>query len=388
MSEEKEFDISATLQLDPDTIAVVEGRNPRTIFDEAALLDLSQSMLAVGFMSNKPIEVRYLQATKTFELAGDGERRLRAAKIVKTAKPDFQVWAVEVNADVTEAAMLKSMITSNLNNQSLTPLEEAHAYQKYMDMREGINRKDAAEELGIKYAHLQECLALLDTDKTDESVREALESGQLDSTTAKKIVKKTTGRKRNKTDEEKEKVKEKQKELVDKIVSAPPEERKQIKSQVLNKELQGQKVTTAQRKLGRDLVAETAAIATGTLSQPKFVEQTFLEEDRPFDEETFINTANDDTLRAYLIGRIAGAASALLQDPAAFILASTKKKASVVTKPVPEPPQDQKPDIKEQALAEAVTKSLPPTVPVAEEDPENELPLDIEGAVAILKEAL
>ncbi|WP_031466643.1 ParB/RepB/Spo0J family partition protein [Sciscionella sediminilitoris] len=98
-------------------------KQPRQVFDEEALTELSHSIREFGLL--QPIVLRTLPDEK-FELVM-GERRWRAAK---QAGLDTLPAIVRGTAD---DAMLRDALLENIHRVQLNPLEEAAAYQQLLD---------------------------------------------------------------------------------------------------------------------------------------------------------------------------------------------------------------------------------------------------------------
>lgn len=95
---------------------------PRTIFSEEELTELSQSIVEQGVI--QPLLVR--KADSGYELIA-GERRLRASKMAGLESVPVIV------RDITDAEMLEIAIVENIQRQNLNPMEEADAYQRLID---------------------------------------------------------------------------------------------------------------------------------------------------------------------------------------------------------------------------------------------------------------
>lgn len=98
-------------------------RQPRTVFDEDALAELTESVREFGIL--QPVVVRRV-STGSFELIM-GERRFRAATAAGLA---------EIPAIVRGTAdqdLLRDALLENLHRADLNPLEEAAAYQQLLD---------------------------------------------------------------------------------------------------------------------------------------------------------------------------------------------------------------------------------------------------------------
>ncbi|WP_232549247.1 ParB/RepB/Spo0J family partition protein [Propioniciclava soli] len=97
-------------------------KQPRQVFDEDDLAELSASIAEVGLL--QPIVVR--RAGGDYELVM-GERRLRASKLAGLAT------IPAIIRDTDEHDLLRDALLENLHRAQLNPLEEAAAYQQMLD---------------------------------------------------------------------------------------------------------------------------------------------------------------------------------------------------------------------------------------------------------------
>ena len=97
---------------------------PRNLFDEDSLAELSASIKAIGLL--QPILVRPSSTPDRFELIA-GERRWRASKRAGLSTIPAIVRVTEDVSSVEQA------LVENLHRQDLTPLEEAAAYQQLLE---------------------------------------------------------------------------------------------------------------------------------------------------------------------------------------------------------------------------------------------------------------
>src|SRR5690606_36668231 len=112
-------------------------RQPRQVFDEAALAELEHSIREFGLM--QPIVVRQLDDDK-FELVM-GERRLRAAQRAGLEKIPAIV------RQPSDDAMLRDALLENIHRVQLNPLEEAAAYQQLLE-EFNVTHDELAHRLG------------------------------------------------------------------------------------------------------------------------------------------------------------------------------------------------------------------------------------------------
>ena len=111
-------------------------RQPRRLFDEAALRELAASIRRHGIL--QPLTVR--RRTGGWELVA-GERRLRAARLAGLET----VPCIEAEVDERESALLA--LVENLQRQDLHYFEEAAAIADYL-RRSGATQEEAAAQLG------------------------------------------------------------------------------------------------------------------------------------------------------------------------------------------------------------------------------------------------
>ncbi|ETP66983.1 plasmid partitioning protein ParB [Planococcus glaciei] len=122
---------------------------PRKVFDETALQELSESIKEHGIL--QPVVVR--KSGKHFELVV-GERRFRAAKLAKLTEVPALV------KELTDQQMMELAILENLQREDLTPIEEAEAYQKLMEAL-NITQEQLAFRLGKSRPHIANHIRLL-----------------------------------------------------------------------------------------------------------------------------------------------------------------------------------------------------------------------------------
>lgn len=151
-----------TPTIDPDQLTrlpverIRRGRwQPRTRFDEAALAELADSLLAQGMV--QPVVVRATDDDH-YELIA-GERRWRAAQLAGLREIPAVVREV---AD--EAAMAMALI-ENIQRQDLNPLEEAGALRRLKD-EYGLTHEQVAGAVGRSRAAVTNLMRL--TELADE----------------------------------------------------------------------------------------------------------------------------------------------------------------------------------------------------------------------------
>ncbi len=123
---------------------------PRNQWDEAKLLELSNSIKANGLV--QPILVRAMG--DHYQLIA-GERRLRASKMAGLTNIQAIV------REATEDQMLEWALIENIHRSDLNTLERAKAYQRYIT-EFSLTQQQAAEKLGEDRSTISNYMRLLD----------------------------------------------------------------------------------------------------------------------------------------------------------------------------------------------------------------------------------
>ena len=137
---------------------------PRTVFDDAALSELAESIRSYGILH--PLTVR--RRTGRYELVA-GERRLRAAKLAGLR----EVPCVLLDVNMEDAGLIA--LVENLQRRDLDFLEEANGIRQLIRMF-GMSQEEAARRLGKSQSAVANKLRLL---KLPEDVLESLREGGL-----------------------------------------------------------------------------------------------------------------------------------------------------------------------------------------------------------------
>jgi ParB family chromosome partitioning protein len=147
---------------------------PRTVFEEAALAELSESIREHGIL--QPLSVR--RVGNTYELIA-GERRLRAARLVGLS----EIPCIVMSMDEKESAM--AAMVENLQRKDLDFIEEAKGIQCLLD-KWGMSQDRAARLLGKSQSAIANKLRLL---RHSEPVLQALREGGLSERHARALLK-------------------------------------------------------------------------------------------------------------------------------------------------------------------------------------------------------
>jgi ParB family chromosome partitioning protein len=125
-------------------------KQPRQVFDEESLEELSHSVREFGLL--QPIVVRE-NPDGGYELIM-GERRLRAAR---AAGLDTVPAIVR---DTTDDAMLRDALLENIHRVQLNPLEEAAAYQQLLE-EFGATHEELASKIGRSRSQVTNTIRLM-----------------------------------------------------------------------------------------------------------------------------------------------------------------------------------------------------------------------------------
>src|SRR5271166_6468342 len=125
---------------------------PRTLFDEEAMVSLAASIRELGVL--QPVLVRAVDdGDESYELIA-GERRWRAAR-----RAGLQTIPVLVQV-ADDVASLEQALVENLHRVDLNALEEAAAYQQLID-EFGLTHEQVATRMGKGRATVTNTLRLL-----------------------------------------------------------------------------------------------------------------------------------------------------------------------------------------------------------------------------------
>jgi len=135
----------------PITAVRANRRQPRAVFEEAAMTELVFSIAEVGLL--QPVVVRPAGQDGEYELVM-GERRWRAAQ--QAGLTTIPAIVRETDDDV----MLRDALLENLHRSELNPLEEAAAYGQLLEDF-GCTHEELARRLGRSRPQISNTLRLL-----------------------------------------------------------------------------------------------------------------------------------------------------------------------------------------------------------------------------------
>jgi ParB family chromosome partitioning protein len=148
-----------TASLDPNPY------QPRSVFAPGPLAELVASIRESGLV--QPLLVR--RRGERYEIIA-GERRHRAAAALGL------VTVPVVVRDVADDRLLELALVENIQRAELTPLEEAHAYER-LQRELGLTQDEIAKRVGKERPTVANTLRLL---RLPKEVRELLAEGKLD----------------------------------------------------------------------------------------------------------------------------------------------------------------------------------------------------------------
>ena len=167
-------DSDAILRELPISEIVANTYQPRSHFDEEALVSLSASIRAVGVL--QPILVREL-GEDSYELIA-GERRWRAAK-----RAGLQTIPAIVRTAEDEGSLEQALV-ENLHREDLGALEEAAAYQQLVEEFK-LTQDQVATRVGKSRSSIANTMRLL---QLPTSIQRLLGEGQLSAGHARALL--------------------------------------------------------------------------------------------------------------------------------------------------------------------------------------------------------
>lgn len=145
------------------------GNNPRTVFDEAALHELTENIKQLGVL--QPILVRPINNGR-FQLVA-GERRFRA--VVAAYGVDESITIPAMVRILSDEEADRAALSENTVRQQMTALDEAESAARILGTCKG-DRDEAARKLGWTRSTLDRRLALM---YAIPSVRDALRKDEI-----------------------------------------------------------------------------------------------------------------------------------------------------------------------------------------------------------------
>lgn len=158
----------------PITKIIANRFQPRAVFDEEKIAELSQTIAEHGLI--QPIIVREYKEDGYEIIAG--ERRFRAMNLLKWEKVPAIVNQLS-DKEVASIALIE-----NLQREELTAIEEAHAYKRLIALHQ-ITQGELAKQLGKSQSTVANKLRLL---KLGEAVQTAALNKQITERHARSLI--------------------------------------------------------------------------------------------------------------------------------------------------------------------------------------------------------
>ncbi len=144
---------------------------PRKMFDEDALIELSESIKQYGVLQPLLVQKGY------YEIIA-GERRWRAAKLAGVKEVPVVI------KDYSDQEIMEIALIENIQREDLNPIEEAQAYQRLIKDYK-LKQDEIAEKVSKSRATITNSLRLL---KLDKRVQEMVMEGKLSNGHARTII--------------------------------------------------------------------------------------------------------------------------------------------------------------------------------------------------------
>ena len=150
----------------PTVFLIPDSTQPRKLLTEEELHPLVESIRSRGLLL--PLRVRPADGEGRYVIVSGHRRHAALLRLGATHAP-----CIIVVGPHDEASILAEQITENVIRQSLSPIQEAEAYRRYIALR-SITAAQAASELNVGTARISRLLSLLNL---DEDVRRKIDEG-------------------------------------------------------------------------------------------------------------------------------------------------------------------------------------------------------------------
>lgn len=154
---------------------IVPNRDqPRKVFDEAALRELSESIAQHGLI--QPLLVRPTD-NGSYQIVA-GERRWRASRLAGLEKVPVVI------KEISDSEVMELALIENLQREDLNPIEEAEGYKTLMDTY-SMTQEQVASRVGKSRPAIANALRLLALNSAEA---EALQNGEISSGHARALL--------------------------------------------------------------------------------------------------------------------------------------------------------------------------------------------------------
>jgi ParB family transcriptional regulator, chromosome partitioning protein len=173
LGDDEKADVSSVAEV-PLSALQPNPQQPRQEFDDAALKELADSIREKGVL--QPILAEAGRDGAYIIIAG--ERRVRAARMAGLTKIPVVV------RQFTPQEKLEIALIENVQREDLTPIEEALAYRRLMEMAD-LSQEQVAIRVGKDRSTVANTLRLL---KLPEEARQAVSSGAINAGHARALL--------------------------------------------------------------------------------------------------------------------------------------------------------------------------------------------------------
>ena len=173
LGDDEKTDVSSVAEV-PLAALQPNPQQPRHDFDDASLKELADSIREKGVL--QPILAEAARDGAYIIIAG--ERRVRAARLAGLQKIPVVV------RQFTAQEKLEIALIENVQREDLTPIEEALAYRRLMEMAD-LSQEQIALKVGKDRSTIANTLRLL---KLPEDARDALSSGAINAGHARALL--------------------------------------------------------------------------------------------------------------------------------------------------------------------------------------------------------
>jgi len=179
-----EADIAAAPETEIAVDDIVENpHQPRRYFAPADLEDLVGSIKEHGIL--QPLLVTR-QPDGTYELIA-GERRLRSARLL-----GLKTVPAVIRESTTDQQKLELALIENIQRADLNPIEEAQAYQSFVELF-SMTQDDVAKRIGKSRSYVANAVRLLDL---EPEIQQAVMEGKISRSAARTLLSEVDQQKR------------------------------------------------------------------------------------------------------------------------------------------------------------------------------------------------
>jgi ParB family transcriptional regulator, chromosome partitioning protein len=156
----------------PLTRLIPDAAQPRVSMHDVSMQMLTASIRKQGLLL--PLRVKPADSNGLHVIISGHRRFLSLQSLGCTEAP-----CIIVTAPLDEATVLAEQLAENIFRESLSPLEEAQSYRRYLTLK-NVTASQAAQELAVSSTRISRALALLELPK---NIQDAIHTGKLSADT-------------------------------------------------------------------------------------------------------------------------------------------------------------------------------------------------------------